>query len=147
MLVASWALLRISRANIPRSGTTRHALSPRAVQDDAIHLNLHGHSPRHKHSSSAEGGNARNTSKDYPIDLINTQSTIRQLEMQIHYQNHKGASTLMTDFLASVPADNSERLSTFRKLKPALVKYPRSNVLLIVQFGLEYASMSYVEMV
>lgn len=151
MLVASWALLRISRANIPRSGTTRQtipALSPRAVQDDvAIQLNLHGHSLRQKHSSSAQGGNVRNTSKDYPIDLINTQSTIRQLKMQIHRQNHKEASALMTDFLASVPADNSERLSAFRKLKPALVKYPRSNVLLIVQFGLEYASMGYVEMV
>jgi len=148
MLVASWALLRISRANIPRSGTTRQtipALSPRAVQDDTIHL--HGHSPRHKHSSSAQSSNVRNTSKDYPIDLINTQSTIRQLEMQIHRQNHKEASALLTDFLASVPADNKERLSAFRKLKPALVKYPRSNVPLIIQFGLEYASMGYIEMV
>ena len=142
MLVVPWALLRISRANIPRSGATRATI--RAIPEDNIHLNRQG---RRRHSSSGQVGNTSNTSKDYPIDLINTQSTIRQLEWQIHRQNHKEASALMTDFLASVPEDNAERLSAFRKLKPALLKYPRSNVLLIIQLGIEYASMGYIRVV
>lgn len=148
MLVAAWTLLRISRANISRSGTTRPAifvLHTPAVPDDNLHHNRQL-SLRHIHSSSGKGANVPNT-KDYPIDLINTQSTIRQLEWHIHRQNHKEASALMSDFLAAVPADDAERLSAFRKLKPSLLKYPRGNVLLVIQLGTVYASMGYIELV
>ena len=147
MLVAPWPLLR---AKISRSGTTRrhsYFVSLRVVAES-----IGGHYHRCRTSlrqihTSGQADDGPTASKDYPIDVINVQSTLRQLERQIHRQNHKEAAALMKDFLSSVPADQTERLSAFHRLKPALLKYPRGNLLLLIQLGIEYTSMGYIDMV
>ncbi len=149
MRPASWALLRNPWARTSRPIAEQakiFASSLPAFSGIPLRHSLTFDTFRLIHSSEQQA-NVQNFFKDYPIDVFNTQTTVRQLLWLIQSQKLKDASALMADFLSAIPTDDVERLAAFRKLKTVLVKQPRSNLSLIMQLGIGYASVGYVNMV
>ena len=145
MVPGLWALLRISRAHLSRcSAVIQPTLSSSPLSF------YHARHPRGLVASSPDAqlpfereDSVQSNVRDYPIDVLNAQATIRELLQLIHQQKQKEASELMSELLESMPTDDVERMAAFRKLKPELVKHPRSNLLLMIQLGVGYASIGY----
>lgn len=144
MRSASWALLRNPWAHTSRPEPAKLYL-PAFCRTPFRHSYTFDNF-RHIHSSEQQA-NVQNAIKDYPIDVINTQTIVRQLVSSIQSHNLKDASALMADFLSAIPTDDDESLAAFRRLRSALVKHPRTNLSLIMKLGNGYASKGYVNMV
>lgn len=144
MLPGLWVLSRISRTHLSRcSAIIQPALSsPVSFYHTRHPRGLVAAAPNAQLPPEGED-NVQSIVRDYPIDVLNAQATIREFLRLIHRQQQKEASELLSELLESMPTEDVERMAAFRKLKPELVKHPRSNLLLMIQLGVGYASMGY----
>ena len=138
MLPASWALLRSSRSLLGigrqlrsiRAAGTRHGATLTLQQ---AHTNLEREQP-----SPA-------THTEFPIDVLNTQSTLRTLEELIEAGQHDEALNVMSDFFTSSAIDI--RLDAFHRLRVALLKAPEDNLDLLIGLARGYAALGHSELV
>ena len=87
-----------------------------------------------------------NSDKEFPIDILDVQSTIRVISDLLEEGNRKEASKVIGD-LVGTPLSEERRLDLFQQLRTLLASSPKANLALIRQLGTTYAAMGHRKLV
>ncbi|KAF8155681.1 hypothetical protein B0H34DRAFT_798818 [Crassisporium funariophilum] len=149
MIPASWALLRSPRAVLARAHIDKQlSRSPYTHPISINHRARHGTtlSYRHSHSSVGPKETVEKREVEFAIDVLDGQASIRRLAGLLEVGNLDEATTVIGDIVDSViPADRS--LELFRQVKRLLVEAPETNISLMTQLGIGYASRGHATLV
>ncbi|KAF9528591.1 hypothetical protein CPB83DRAFT_894115 [Crepidotus variabilis] len=102
---------------------------------------------RHTNSPTGHLKARRNAPDDFPIDVLNAQAAFKDLVRSMEQGSSAESAQLLSNLLASLPANDESRVSTFHQLKTVLTKNPKENLALLAQLGLGFTSLGFGRLV
>lgn len=101
---------------------------------------------RHTHSVVDQPESSENPGRDFPIDILDGQSTVRDISGLVEEGKHQEASKAIGD-LVGTHLSRERRLDLFQQLRKILASSPEANITLLTQLGTAYASMGHKQLV